>query len=689
MTTESAIPKLDLHPKSNIANKVRNTSLSKNKPLLPVYEAVSNAIHSINEIAKIQPTVGGIIINLIRNGDPETLQELKEIDEYPIRSIEVVDNGTGFNNENMSYFIEADTDHKIEIGGKGVGRFVCLKAFKAIAVSSTFEHERQLYHREFEFKATREGIHNFDEKPATATQERMTRVILSDFREDYQKNAPTDIVQFARELVNHFLLYFIQDSAPNITIRNQNHTEINCKNLFNTEFKKEIESGDFTVASNDFTLYLTKSYSALSHKIHYCAHQRSVKEEGLINRIPDLGKYSIKDSDGQFYYQAYVVGTFLDDHVNTERVGFDFPVEEDEDDLILIKEVTLSKIRNCAIDTIETLLEDYLSAVREAKINSYRPTVNDELPQYRAVFNYKIDEVKKLPPSLPKQKLDIELYKIESNWKIEVKEAGAKLLAETKDIQNLEEYKTRYEKFLTQFNEVGQIDLARYVVHRKTVIELLDEFINITENSKFQDEDIIHNIFFPIRSSSDEVLAEHQNLWLLDERLTYHSFLASDRKFEKINELDVPSEDRTDLLIYNDALAFSEDKRAPHNSFTIIEFKKPQRNNFQDYDAEKNPMEQCEKYIEALLSGRVKDRNERFISVDPNTPFYVYIVCDITPSLERVLRSREYIQTPDKIGYFTVKSQYYKAYIEVLPFEKVLKDAHKRNKILFDKLGIS
>jgi len=285
--------------------------------------------------------------------------------------------------------------------------------------------------------------------------------------------------------------------------------------------------------------------------------------------------------------------------------------------------------------------------------------------------------------------LDIELYKIESNWKLEVKQEGEKLLEETKDIQNLEEYKTRYEKFLTQFNEVGQIDLARYVVHRKTVIDLLDEFINITESSKFRDEDIIHNIFFPIRSTSDEVLPEHQNLWLLDERLTYHSFLSSDKKFDKIKDLEVDSKERTDLLIYNDALAFSEDKRAPHNSFTIVEFKKPQRNNFQDYDAEKNPMEQCERYIDALLEGKVKDRTDRFIKVEPNTPFYVYIVCDITPSLEKILRSREYIQTPDKLGYFTVKSQYYKAYIEVLPFEKVLNDAQKRNRILFDKLGIA
>jgi hypothetical protein len=77
------------------------------------------------------------------------------------------------------------------------------------------------------------------------------------------------------------------------------------------------------------------------------------------------------------------------------------------------------------------------------------------------------------------------------------------------------------------------------------------------------------------------------------------------------------------------------------------------------------------------------------IIVPPNTPFFVYIVCDITPSLVKILKNREYSTTPDGLGYFRFKNQYYNAYIEVLPFEKVLLDAKKRNRILFDKLGIS
>jgi hypothetical protein len=680
--------KLDLQPKSNIANKVRNTTLPKTKPLLPLYEAISNSIHAIKEEEKIKPVKGRVLINLIRNGDNDILKDLKEIDNYPIHSIEITDNGIGFNDANITYFIEADTDHKIEIGGKGVGRFVCLKAFKKIKVESFFELENSLKGRSFEYKPTREGIHDFKDLEVGEFKERSTKITLSEYREDFQKNVPFGLIQIAREVVSHFLLYFIENTVPDIIVRNQNNQEVNCKNLFSTEFQKEIQSGVFHLGGYDFTLYLTKSYKSLSHKIHYCAHNRSVKEEGLISKIPDLGKNSIKENDKQYYYHAYVVSPFLNEHVDTERVGFNFPTD-DEDDESKPQEITLSKIRNKSVEEIEELLKDYLTAVRETKIDNYRPVVNDELKQYRAVFNHRLADVKLLPPNLSKQNLDIELYKIESNWKIEVKKEGIKLLEDKKDIQNLDEYKVRYEKFLEEFNEVGQADLARYVVHRKTVIELLEEFLNINANAKFTDEDLMHSIFFPIRSTSDEILPENQNLWLLDERLTYHSFLASDKKFDKIANLEVDSIDRTDLLIYNDALAFSEDKKAPFNSFTIVEFKKPQRDNYSDYDSDKNPIEQSEKYINALLQGNVKDRFGRFIKVDSKTPFYVYIVCDITKSLENILINREYSQTPDGLGYFTLKTKYYNAYIEVLPFEKVLNDAKKRNQILFDKLGIS
>lgn len=683
----------NLQPTSNIPNKVRNTRLPKTKVLMPLFEVISNSIHAIEEAksAGTLKTDGVIKITLIRNGLQETLAGMIQVDEYPINSFVVIDNGIGLNDYNLSCFVESDTDHKVEIGGKGVGRFICLKAFENLHITSKFLDGDSMKAREFTFTNRKDSFQGFKESDLSTNGSTGTTITLSKYRDQYQKFVPKPLALVVSEIITHFQLYFIRGQAPSIIVENQNGDFIDCQKFFKTNFTEKIQNKEFNVGENTFTVYITKPRNVLSHKINFCAHNRTVREEGLFNRIPDLGKYSLGDDQGKFYYQAFVVGDVLDENVDLERVGFTFPTEEEEtedNELGLPEELTLSKIRNGAINTIEELLADYLDDVRNKKVDSYRPIIQNELPQYNHLVNHKAEEVKRLAPNLTKEKLDVELYKIETNWKVEVKNEGIKILGEKKDIQNLDEYKKQYEKFLADFNEVGKADLARYVVHRRSVIQLLEKLIEKNEENRFYDEDIIHSIFFPIRTSGDEVPHDKQNLWLIDERLTYHSFLASDKRFNQIKQLESSSSDRTDLLIYNDALAFAEDKLAPFHSFTIVEFKKPQREGYEDFDPKKNPISQVEKYIEDLRAGTVTGRNGRKITVDPKMPFYVYIVCDITDSLRQILHSREFDKTPDGQGYFKFYTKYYNAYVEVLPFEKVLSDARKRNRILFEKLGV-
>ena len=678
-------------PTSNIANKVRNTRLPRTKPLMPLFEVISNSIHSIEDAKKarlLNENQGTIVIDCIRNGAQETLEELEDVDIYPIHSFIVTDNGIGLNDENLKAFIEADTDHKIEIGGKGVGRFVCLKAFKELNITSYFVQKSEIKSIQFDFKPTKDGFHDF-RTPSVNGHKSGTRILLNTIREEYQKNLPRELSAVAREIVAHFQLYFIRNSAPTIILRNQNNTEVNLDKLFKREFQSGVKSKRFEIGDVSFELFLTKSFEFQSHKIHFCAHNRSVITEGLYSKIVDLGKKPIEEGDYKFFYQAHVVSDLLDENVDTERIGFNFPdgdSENEEDDNSI--DINLSKIRRASVSSIEDILSDYLTVMREQKVESYRPTINEELPQYRSTLHFKADEVKKLPPNLSKENLDIELYKIESKWRLEVKQDKIKLLSDNKDVTTHEEYRKKYESFLTEYNEIGKSDLARYVVHRKTIIELLERLIETDSEGKFENEDLIHSVFFPIRTTSDEVPHDKQNLWLIDERLTYHSFLASDKTFKSVKEISSSETDRSDLLIYNDAFAFSDSKAAPHNSFTIVEFKKPARDDYKDYDDKKNPIEQTEKYIENLLDGKVKGRNGRIIEVNKKTPFYVYIICDITPTLKSILQRREFDPTPDGKGWFKVKSKYYSAYFEVLPFEKVLDDARKRNRILFDKLNI-
>lgn len=677
----------NLRSTTNIANKVRNTRLPRTKPLMPLFETISNSIHAIGE-AKTKGQLDGrgkIRVELIRNGAPDILSRQDDIDKYPIHSIIIHDDGIGLNEENLQYFVESDTDHKLSIGGKGVGRFICLKAYREINVISNYiNKEGALQGITFLFKNTKNGFHDYNEF-IDKKAEQGTTITLSTLKPDYQKHSPTNISEIAYEIVQHFQLYFIQEQVPEIVVENQNGTFISLDSVFSKDFKSEVKEMNFKVLEYDLKLILTRSYESKSHKIHYCAHNRSVHSESLYTKIIDLGKNPIYEDDKKYYYHALVVGEVLDNSVGIERIGFDFPNDDQEE---LFDEITLSKVRKQTIDSVEEVLKDYLSKVREQKIKNYKPLIHDQLPQYRNTLTKRIDQVRKLPPNLTKSKLDLELYKIDQDWRLEVKQKGQTLLSPKKDVTNLEEYKKEYDEFIEDFNEIGKSDLARYVVHRKSIIELLENFLNLNDDSKFEDEDIIHSIFFPIRSTSEEVPYEKQNLWLIDERLTFHSFLASDKKFDKIKDLEVDSGDRSDLIIYNDALVFSEKEKTPFSSFTIVEFKKPQRDDYSDYDPKKNPIEQSEKYIEKILDGKVKDRNGRKIRVDKNIPFYVYIICDITSTLEKILERREYDKTPDGQGYFKMKTKYYNAYFEILPFEKVLDDAKKRNKILFQKLGI-
>ncbi len=671
--------------------------MPKNRPLLPLFEVISNSIHAIEEKKKLISSdkfKGEIIITTIRNGDEDTLKQIPDIDIYPIHTFQIIDNGIGLNDENMASFAEFDSEKKIEIGGKGTGRLICLKAFRSIIVESEYEDKGVFKLRKFEYKKSKDGFENYEDNLSTLSKETSTKVVLSKYQDDYEKNVPLNLFEIAREIIIHFQLYFIQGKEPNIIVRNQNNHEINLTNLFTFEFEKTILEDDFAINDDRFCVYISKSYKAKSHKVHYCAHERIVKDEGLSKYLEDL-RYIVKEDETKngFYFQVFVVGDFLDKNVSEERTGFNFANDEDNEELDNIKDVTLSKIRKYAIECIENKLQDFLKKVRQEKLAEYIPLIQQEYPNYYSVINYKKEEVERLPVGLSKNELDIRLYEIESRWRIEVKKKGIEILEKKKDITTLEQYNELYSTFLTEFNEIGQSDLARYVIHRRSVIDLLDKLIELNGDEKFANEDIVHSLFFPIRETSNTVSSEKQNLWLLDERLTFNSLLASDKLFKNVEGLNSSSISRTDLVIkkedvFNDATLFSEDK-FPFESFTIVEFKKPERNNYKHGDIEKDPIKQVRTYVEEIIKGKETVRGKS-ISATKNTPFYCYIVADITTTLMDILNYESFDPTPDGLGYFRFyDTNNSRAYIEVLPFKKVIKDAKQRNKILFDKLKLS
>ncbi|MBV8252832.1 MAG: ATP-binding protein [Chitinophaga sp.] len=673
---------------TNSAGKVRNTQLSRGKAMWPLYESISNAIHAIEEKGNLDS--GEIIITLLRNGELTTLEEMKNVEISPVKSFIIEDNGIGFNERNFHSFLTAESEYKIDKGAKGIGRFVCLKAFRSIAFDSIYiECNAQRQRRYFSLKPS-----GFDEYILESSAENRTGTIvyLDTIRPEFQRGIPKSLKEIGHKIIEHFLIYFVLNKCPYIRILESNNSEILLQDLYGETIGTSHTEAEIIIEDRfSFKLHLIKLYENKGgHKIHYCANEREVFAENLVKYIPDLGKL-IKDADGkEFTYQCYVTGNFLDINVDNERTDFHFPVGDNDDEIEVdnLEDLSLKQIRTKVIDTLEKLLESYLSEIRETKFFQYRDHISENAPQYKPLVKYKSDIIKMMPPNLSGNKLNIELFKIQNDLELEIKELGESILKVSDDIRSSQDYMKRYEEYIEKFNDIGKSNLARYIVHRKAVIELLDISLGADENGEFQTEETIHNIFFPIRKESDEISYEQQNLWLIDERLSYHYYLASDKVINQIPVLEgIESKDRLDLLIFNSSFAFVNDE-APHNSFVIVEFKRPERNHYSISTEKKNPVDQVISYIRIIRENGATDRRGKLIQLDKDkTPFYAYIVCDFNQSLTKILEDRDYKRTPDNLGFFNFHEKY-NAYIEVISYQKMLKDAKSRNRVLFEKLGL-
>ena len=106
-----------------------------------------------------------------------------------------------------------------------------------------------------------------------------------------------------------------------------------------------------------------------------------------------------------------------------------------------------------------------------------------------------------------------------------------------------------------------------------------------------------------------------------------------------------------------------------------------------DYSESENPIDQLLEYIEKLQEGKVRDANGRQVSIGSKTRIFLYAVCDVTDSLRKLIRRKDLKEMPDGLGWFK-NYESYNAYLEILPFDKIVSDAKARNRVFFEKLGL-
>jgi hypothetical protein len=671
--------------------------LSPSTPLLPLFEAIVNSIQSIEEVGIVD---GKIDIQVVREIENTSLFAMSTgVWETYVSSFAVSDNGIGFNDKNYNSFDVYGSDHKSTIGCKGVGRISWLKAFSEVSIESTYSQDGILYDRNFNFsvKSERKLLYNGKSKKTQTG----SVIKLNGYFSKYKNKCPKRLETLARDIMNHCFTYLALEACPQIIIRDERDT-ISINTLFNDNIKGRPQIFGFTINGRDFKLISAKNYAASDkkHLLHFCAHKREVNSENLSNHITALtGK--LFNEDGDFVFAGYVIGSVLDDSINADRTDFSIlrgidAENESEDDMgdenkqtviegaKVSDDITKANIIKAAIPLISEYLKDEISQYSEEKKQQVESYVNTTNPRYRFLLKHDPNCIEQIRAFQDDEKLELELFRQEQSYKFRLKKEQKDFIRDDIDsIQDYKDYTQRCGEYLTRISDMGKSSLADYIMHRKVMLDILAKNLRYSdaEKQRYALEKEIHNIIFPMMTTSDDIDYSKHNLWIIDEKLAYHYYLASDKPISSYDVMDSNSDKEPDITIFESAFALTDEGgNSEVNNITIVEFKRPGR-------IDKECVDQAIGYIQDIRSGKRKDKHGQVLAemTYKNVKFTCYILCDIPVQMTEFLEGRNFKKTPDGNSYY----QYYdnlNAYLEVMPYKKMVNDSIKRSKILFDKL---
>ena len=582
----------------NVAGQVGQIKLSLAKAFWPLFETVINSIQSLEDSNVSEKK---IIIDALRSEDIQLKTDGQgNTVEEPAHFVAfvVTDNGNGFNTENYTSFLEAYSQLKVKKGCKGIGRFLWLKAFDTVTISSTYFEDDCWHLREFNFALTGVTPEQNDKILESKEVGQRTIVSLKGFRNPYRDSVAYSLESLAKKLIEHCLPYFITAKCPQIILQDNRGEMFNLNSYYEKTYKDSLHQDPMELNGKHYTLYhMLLSEGADKHELHLCANNREVKSYVLSNYIPDMKKKLINGEDS-YYYVGYLAGDYLDDAVNTERSDFDFS------DGPLFGETKEPEIVETAVECIRTYLSDELTKVADEKKTQIDMLVKAKRPQYRLLLNRRPEVYDIIPAGLTEDKLDVELYKQQQQWELDTAKKRHAIEEKVKhDATSDPDFQRLFDEYCESITELSRASLAEYVARRKAVIDLLEHALEADENGKYSKESRIHSIICPMQTTSNEIVLDDMNLWLIDDRLAYHHFLASDKKINTIPVLESSVDKRMDLAIFDAALSYTAD---PDNisSITIVELKRPQRDDLAT--EETDPITQVYDYVTDIKEGKVK-----------------------------------------------------------------------------------
>ncbi|WP_050574878.1 ATP-binding protein [Sinorhizobium medicae] len=640
--------------------------------LQPLFEAIMNAIHATQErFGDSVAGLGRVDVNVAINRKKSNV------------TVTVEDNGLGLNEKNWDAFTTTDTDNKIKIGGKGVGRLMWLDCFERISIQSTYADGEQRMIKSFDFVLDVENqIRNLQHSQSTDGDTGSFSVSFRGLRDNgYFDKFPGRGEFVFQHLMSHFLPTFIGGRCPVVIVRVGDETRKYPEDIFNIVYRTETPPKLKSKEYGELTLTLMECDKIASsdmkgdHFIHFIAHDRTVHSQSIDSKLGF--KYFGEDEKRVFH--AILTGKYLDEHVNQERTAFTFPDSE-------LQEI----INSQCMPHVEVFLAEPIAALKKIRVQ----TIDDIVSTYPSVRFGEIEELQKKVPMGETAPDAIYGHLARERFRRDVRQAEKirdVMLRLKDDKVTVDTFRSTIKEASQHMEEAEQRSLAEYIVRRKGVLDLLEILLEKVKDEShtvnYQREDVLHSFICPVRVNNIpgagrklEASSSH-DLWIIDERLTFAEYFSSDMEFHKLSSL-AEGDERPDVLIFDQVHGLRQ--KGDTSKVMLVEFKRPGR---KDYDYDENPQQQVEGYVRKLLTNTLDDVRGRPIKLDNKTVFYCYIVADIVGKLDAWTFSWQ--RTADGRGRIYTPRDGFNGYIELIGWDALLADAKARNAAFFDSAGIS
>lgn len=586
----------------------------------PLFEAISNAIHST------QARFGD---NVSSKGRVTVIVSTNREKRGVWASVE--DNGLGLDERNWEAFTTTDTDNKITIGGKGVGRLLWLDCFEKISISSAFKENNEMRRRDFRFVLSLEN--QIQDECTTVISPNDDSFFLVKFEglrpNSYLHLFPGRDSYVFQHLTSHFLPVFIGGRAPTVTVHVGNETRHYPDAIKDIVYRRDPEIEIQTVDYGLLKLTLMECDKVASsdlkgiHFVHFIAHDRTVHSQSIDGK---LGlKHFGENSDRVFH--AVLTGEYLDRNVNQERTSFVFA------------DSVIDKIIN---DICTPYIEKFLEKPLAKLSGEQRKIIETITSTYPSVSFGSAEELQAKVPSGELKGDAIYAHLARERFRRDERQADKirKVLSRLKNREtDASVFASAIADASKALEDAEQRSLAEYVVRRKVVLDfvelLLENGRDEASDSAYQREDILHSFICPVKVNNVadgkvrrvEPSASH-DLWIVDERLTFAEYFSSDVDFNALAEA-FDSQDRADVLIFDYVHGLRQTDEP--SKVLLVEFKRPGRKNYAENE---NPQFQVERYVQRLQSGKLVDVRGRPVKLDERTIFYCYIVADIVGKLD-------------------------------------------------------